>query len=227
LKSAAVEVIDAMRELQSESDRWRLAEALHTLIPAGSTGFDELVDAAAKQNVGAGLSATTLRLYRDTATRWPAVKRVPNLSFSAHREAMVMPSIDDAAKMLRQLSAQLGAQQVTVSAVRQAITASQGGKRKAAAQPGAAGTTARSKVAVIADLMKGGPELIAAIHGQLPAAELDQLHAGVSKVLAHVERLRAKAAKKQAPAKASPAPQSSRKPVQAAARKRAGDLRGL
>jgi hypothetical protein len=233
--SALTQVIDAMREVQTESDRWRLAEALHAVLPTGSTGFERIEDEAAKRGVAA-LSATTLRLYRDTAARWPKGKRVDRLSFSSHREAMVLPTIDDAREMLVALSDQLGPSKVTVSAVRRAIAAQTGNGKVPAAAPGA-NVTGRRVVQLDAlhDLKNGGPQLIAAITNETPADDLDRLQAGLSKVLAHVERHRARVAKSAAKAKAKTTTTTTTKTKTdnatgakpAARRAKAGDLRGL
>src|SRR5262252_625828 len=115
------EVIDAMRSIQTEGDRWHLAESLVALIPTGASGFDKIIDKATQEGVAGSLSANTLRLYRDTASRWSEDQRVPNVSFSAHREAMVLPTIPQAAKMLNDLAKNVGPSKVTVAAVRKAV----------------------------------------------------------------------------------------------------------
>jgi hypothetical protein len=98
------DVIDAMRSIQTEGERWHLAEELATVIPKGdgegTVTFATIIDQATSEGVAGKLSVTTLRLYRDTAKRWPKSKRVPNVSFSAHRTAMTLP-IDGAAKSFR------------------------------------------------------------------------------------------------------------------------------
>jgi hypothetical protein len=240
---STTEVIDAMRSIQNESDRWRLAEALAAQIPAGSATdeFKQIVDDATAAGVVGGLSVTTLRLYRDTANRWPADKRIPNVSFSAHREAMPLENVDAAAKILSDLVKTFGADKVTVAAVRRAVAVAK--NRPLPVAKTAEATTAakvdRTTAQVLADIAAGAPQLIASIDG---SADLDRLHAGLNKALAHVEKLRTKAAQKakrpaaKAPAR-KPAPKTTtarrtstatktaaRKP---AARKPAGDLRGL
>lgn len=224
------EVIEAMRSIQSESDRWHLAESLRQMIPSGLTGFSDIIDAATAEGVAGSLSANTLRLYRDAAARWPADKRVPNVSFSAHREAMVLPSIDEAARVLAQLAKQLGAAKVTVAEVRKAVAVKQGKVTKAAA----AASSSTSKGAtttqanVLADLMAGAPTLIASITATTSPTELDKLHAGLTKTIGHVERLRAKAARKAtAAAKKAPAAKASVRKSTPRGRKSTGDLRGL
>jgi uncharacterized protein (DUF1778 family) len=218
------DVIEAMRSIHTESDRWRLAEALCQEVPAGSQGFAEIIDEAKTAGVLGALKLQTLRLYRDTAVRWPADQRVPNVSFSAHREAMVMQ--DKAAKMLTDLARSLGADKVTVASVRQAVAVQRG----TAAKTPAAKTAPKSPTFdVLADIMNGAHNIVAAIdQATLTDQELDRLHAGLSAALSHVEKLRAKAARKaQMAAKkaTSPAPAAPRK--RAATTKARGDLRGL
>lgn len=222
-----------MRSVQSEDDRWHLAEALHALIKTGTNGFDKVLDAANAKGVSGGLSATTLRLYRDTAARWPSAARVPGVSFSAHREAMVMiaptGSTTKAEKLLKDL-AKNGADKVTVKSVRQAAAIQSG---KAARTPKSAGKTAPKGFDVLADLENGARQVLDAINAiGTDTARLDKVHAGVTKALARIEQLRAKAAraKKAAPVKVTTPP--AQKPTVAngkgksAASKR-GDLRDL
>lgn len=221
-------VIDKMRDIQTEGDRWELAEALKGMIPQGSNGFSEIIDKATSEGVVGNLSANTLRLYRDTATRWPSTKRVANVSFSAHREAMALPTIDSAAKMLGDLAKTQGASKVTVASVRKAV-AIKNGRQPTAAQ--AAGTTTHAKnLDVIRDLTSGGSELIKAIGAESDTDKLDKMHAGLNKVIAHVERLRAKAARASAK-KATPEKKATNgaKPStpKATAKKSAGDMRDL
>lgn len=224
------DVIDAMRSIQSEGDRWRLSDILLAEIPTGSAGFAEIIDAATAAGVAGNLSADTLRLYRDTANRWPEDKRVAGVSFSAHREVMVLDSIAQRTKMLNDLSKNLGAGKVTVAAVRKAIAVQSGKAPAAPASPN--GPKAPGKVDALADALAGCPALIAATTAE---TDLDKLHAGLSKALAHVDRLRAKANQKAA-AKARTAAKTVSKngaePAPATPRKRAprkvqGDLRGL
>ncbi len=230
-------VIDAMRSIQTEGDRWRLAEALATEIPTGNDGFAEIIDQATAAEVVGTLSATTLRLYRDTANRWPTDKRVANVSFSAHREVMVLDSMAQRTRMLNDLSKNLGPAKVTVAAVRKAVAVSQG---KAPAAPASAnGSASKATLDVLADVIAGSPALIKAISSTTSADDLDKLHAGLNKALAHVDRLRAKAnAKATAAAKAAARPAAkvpATKPAakapaakKAPARRKAqGDLRGL
>jgi hypothetical protein len=232
-------VLDAMRSIQSESDRWRLAEALVAVVPKGTLGFNEIMDRATKEGVAGKLSVNTLRLYRDAAVRWPSDKRVEAVSFSAHREAMVMEDIRSASKLLKDLAHQLGADKVTVAQVRKAIAVKQGKPvpgSKANSTPASAAVGNYGEV--VADLRSGGAKLIAAVPAD---GDLDAIHAGLTKVIAHVEKMRAaaarkaaSAAKKQAGSKA-PAKSPSDIGKQAAAQKRTssrtaakrGDMRGL
>lgn len=227
------DVIDAMRSIQSEDDRWKLAEALHQQVPTGVKGFQEIIDAATAAGVAGNLKVNTLRLYRDTAVRWPSDKRVANVSFSAHREAMVLPTIDAAAKMLGNLAANNGAAHVTVASVRKAIAVQQGKPLPATGTGTGTGKVTAKTVDVLADVKAGAPTLIAAITPATTVPDLDSIHAGLSKAIAHVERLRAKAARKATATSktaATPATASTSKAQPApkgAPKKPQGDLRGL
>lgn len=234
-KARIADVIDALRDVHTESDRWHLAEALRVLIPSGTNGFDKVIDEATQKGVAGKLSATTLRLYRDTAARWPVKSRVAGVSFSAHREAMVMIAADGtttkAERLLQDASkAAGGPDKVTVAQVRRAAALKQG--KPAPASRGTATSTVTTKgMDVLNDLENGAPQLLAALAG-VDTSKLDKLHNGLSKALARVEQLRAKAqrAKSSAKAPAKPAPakpaaqNGKRKP---AAAKRTGDLRDL
>ena len=221
------DVLDAMSSVHDEQDRWRLAESLVAAVPTGSERFGQIVDDAKAAGIPARFTANTLRLYRDTAVRWPEAKRVQHVTFSAHREAMVVGDVDEAKALLEGMVKTTGASAVTVSAVRKAIAAHQGKAPKTA--------KAKAEHVSLADLLQGGDKLIALIRAAAPGydtASMDRLHGGLSRTLAEVEKLRAKkskaaARKGQAPApstarKAAPAP-STRKPRKAAA----GDLRNL
>lgn len=235
------EVIDAMRSIQTESERWTLAEALRALVPTGVAGFSEVVDKATAEGVAGNLSANTLRLYRDTATRWPADKRVADVSFSAHREAMVLPSITEAQRTLTALAKQLGAGKVTVASVRKAVAVKQGkpvpgtpAGGKGNGGGGKAGSSGPTESQALADLKSGGKLLIEMIGQDTSEGDLDKLQAGLTKVIAHVERLRAKAARKQAAASKAAAKKgvaNARAAVKKSStprtRKAQGDLRGL
>ena len=229
---AVHDVIDAMRSIQSESDRWHLADALARQIPngtkEGSVSFATIIDEATKEGVVGKLNATTLRLYRDSANRWPSDKRLPGVSFSAHRAAeSLQGGVDQQAKMLEDLvKKEGGAAKVTVAVVRRRIRAAQGGT-----VPTPAASTSKRAIEVLGDLMKGAPELIGAIGVNTASDELDKLHAGLTKAIAHVERLRAKAAQRATKAKAAngpaPTPITSAKKAATPQRGGAGDLRGL
>jgi hypothetical protein len=199
----ADEVIEAMRHIQTEGERWALAEALQRRIPSGSTGFADLIDKAQAEGVAGKLTATTLRLYRDTANRWPKADRVANVSFSAHREAMVLISSTGdtaaAAKMLADLVKNQGVGNVSVASVRRAIAVKQG-----KALPTKPSASASAGIDVVKDLKKGGASIISSIPATTTPADLEAINAGLLKVIGHVERLRAKAARNAAKAKAAP-----------------------
>lgn len=188
-------VLDAMASIQSEDDRWHLAEELHRLIRSGTQGFDAIIDEANKEGVAGGLSATTLRLYRDTAARWPKSHRVPGVSFSAHREAMVMIAKDGntakAEKLLKDVTKAHGTSGVTVARVRAAAAAAQGKVPKSSK----AKTTAKG-FDVLTDLENGGSQLIAALSAiQSDNVKLDKVHVSLSKALQRVEQYRSKLAR--------------------------------
>lgn len=231
------DVIEAMRSVQTESDRWRLAEALMAAIPSGgASDFAAIVDEAKDAGVLGGLSQKTLQLYRDAAKRWPADKRVPNVSFSAHRETMALEGdIAGRIKLLTTLvKSSGGADKVTVATVRKAVAVANGKTPKDAAAPAdkAEVEATRTTAAVLADIMAGAPQLLSAINGHTTRDDLDKLHKGFAKALTHVERLQAKqaaAAKRLATRKpAAKAPAAKKAPARKpAARKPQGDLRGL
>jgi hypothetical protein len=220
-------VIDAMRELHDEHDRWYLSEVLFEQIPAGLAGFSQILDKAKTEGVAGSLSVNTLRLYRDTASRWPADKRVKGITFSAHREAMNLGDVTAANKMLRDLARQGGTGNVTVKRVREAVAVAQ---NKPVRQPSTTANAKTKALDVLNDLEAGAPLLIAAIGPATDDAALDKLHQGLTKAIAHVERLRAKAARKAAAAK-KPAPATAKataaKKAASSTKKGAGDLRGL
>jgi hypothetical protein len=216
----APDVIEAMRSLQTEGDAWRLAEALLARVPVGdNSGFDEIMDEAAAANVLGKLSKKTLMLYRDAANRWPADKRIANVSFSAHREALVLENINESVRLLEQLVKANGAAGVTVQSVRKAIAVKRGTVK--AAPAGAAATAPKAAVDMLADLRTGAKALIGAIGADTEDDELVKLHAGLTKTLAHVERLQAKAARKAATAaKRATTPWAPRTPSGAAPAKK-------
>jgi hypothetical protein len=218
-KAKLSSVIDAMREVQSESDRWALAESLRVLIPTGTKpqAFQAVIDEATQAGVAGKLKVNTLRLYRDTAARWPVKSRVAGVSFSAHREAMVMIAADgNTSKAERLLNdavkAANGADKVTVAQVRKAAALKQGRTTPAQQRGSATPTTTTKGMDVLNDLENGAPQLLAAL-ASVDTSKLDKLHNGLSKALARVEQLRAKAQRAKSSAKA---PAAKREPAPAA-----------
>ena len=224
--SALADVIEAMRSIQNESDRWKLAEALRKEYPSGLSGFKELIDDAASAGIE-GYSINTLRLYRDCAARWPEAKRVEGVSFTAHRIALGLDNVDEAQKVLQGLAKNLGPSKVTVQSVRKAILTKQG----KAPKPSKGSVPAPKQPAafdVTSDIASGATKLIAAIPSSTEPEVLDKLHAGLTKAIGHVERLKAKAARKAATAKKAPAAAPKKAaPKKATTSKAQGDLRGL
>ncbi len=232
---AADPIIEALRELQTESDRWNLAERLFDRIPTGLNGFDVIVDAATAAGVAGKLKPNTLRLYRDTAARWPKADRIPNVSFSAHREAMVADGgTTGAVKVLTGLvKSEGGPDRVTVASVRRQIAVQKG------KVPASAKAKNPTSIDVVKDLIDGAPKLIASIDSGVDVLDLDAIHKGLTKAITHVEKLRSRAAAKAAKAKAAKAPVATNKPKatangstttpakKAPAAKAAGDLRNL
>jgi hypothetical protein len=196
-KAATTDVIDAMRSIQTEDDLWTLADRLYAALPEGQTGFAAIIQEAADAGVDAGLSGNTLRAYRDTGRKWPVSRRIPNVSFSAHREAEKLIAKDGPVKPahdhLQSLVKQNGAAKVTVSMVRQSVKAAQG--KTPAGKAANVKKTAAKTVSVLDDLRKGAPELIAAM--TTATADLDRIRKGLDKAALHVDRLVAKNAKQQ------------------------------
>jgi len=232
------DVIDAMRSINSEEDRWSLADALLVTNPPGTNDFDQVVEKAMAAGVLGNLSANTLRLYRDSAKNWPKAKRIAGVSFSAHREVEKLPTIDAGVKLLEAVVKTVGgADKVTVAAVRKAVAIQQGKPAPTTPAARAAASAAATTLAdVLTDIRSGGQKLIQSIPGTTPSNELDELHSGLSKVLAHVEKLRAKASQKASAAKkgSGPAVAAPAAPVATPAAKAdgeaevvAGDLRDL
>lgn len=228
-------VIEAMRSIQTESDHWKLADRLLRVAPQGNNKpFADIIERAAAAGVrGQKMTRTTLRIYRDTAAYWPESKRVPNISFTAHRAAKVgIGSATEAASVLKGLSRQLGPENVTVAEVKKAIAAKTGAKMPAK-KKGAKNTTTNMG-RVLEDLKAGGSQMIAAIGTQQDTADLDALKVGLEKVQYHVQRQLTKASTKKGAVKAAPAPvkQASKtaSPTKKAATgngRTAGDIRGL
>jgi hypothetical protein len=234
------EVLDVMRSITSESDLWRLSDVLLAKVPNGTKGLQEIVDRASTEGVLGSLSMNTLRAYRTTAAVWAPDKRVPKVSFSAHREAeRLNGGITAQRKLLLDVAkAAGGTDKVTVARVRDAVRAKSGKAAPAKrARPGAADpttTTATGPLSVagsaLADLKDGGKLLIAAVTADSPVGkDLDALHNGTSKVLAHIEGLRMKQARaakqpERAAASAKQAPKVVKQVAPAAKRNR---LKGL
>jgi hypothetical protein len=212
------DVIDAMRSINSEADRWHLADALLVTNPSGTNDFATIVEKATAAGVLGQLSANTLRLYRDTASHWPVSRRIVGVSFSAHREVEKLHTIDAAVKMLENcVKAAGGPDKVTIKAVRQAVAISQG-KAVTPAPAAAPVAASQSVMDALDDLRQGGKKLIQSIPRTTPSSQLDEYHAGLSKVLAHVEALRSKASQKAAAAKKGASPAAPAAPAPAPAK---------
>lgn len=235
-------VVEALRDVHDEATLWHLSDELAKIAPSGVAAVQSVYDEAQRRGIPSK-SVNTLRLYRDVAIRFPASERVPLVSFSAHREAIAIGDVTQAKKVLTELAAKHGPGGVTVTTVKRAIGAQTG--KVSASSNGAPKAAKATYEDVAVDLSKGGSKFIGqldamvAVHG----VTLDNLHAGLSKVLAEVENRRAKAARKAArakrptpaaKAKAAPKPSSSGKaasngktPSKPSANGKAGDLRGL
>jgi hypothetical protein len=215
-------VIDKIRNLHDEHDRWLLAEELCKQIPKGGVGFSAIIAKANEEGVAGKLKEKTLQLYRDTAIRWPADKRVKGVTFTAHREAMAVGDAAKASKLLTGLVKQHGASKVTSTLVRDAVRTAQG-----KAKPVKKGKANTPTFDVLADVKHGASQLIAAIGSDTDADALDKLHAGLTKAIAHVEKLRVKAARKAAPKAAAPVAKQAAKKAATSNGRRAGDMRGI
>jgi hypothetical protein len=235
-------VFTAMRHIQSETERWILADALFEAVPHGEYGLGDLLEEAKQEGVAGKLSVTTLRLYRDTANRWPVASRIPGVSFSAHREAekgIKSLGATQVAKILQDMADANGPDKVTITAVRAAIAGRQGKS-----------VTPKSPATfdAVADLKKGGGALIKTITASMSVSDLEAVSDGLAKVMVHVNDLRAKAARnarKKAPKASTPAkvipitkaPAAAPEVAPVAApgaaeapagpRRRKGDIRGL
>ena len=168
IKANMTDLLSAMSNIQDEADRWDLADRLLKVVPQGTFGFERIIDAATQANVVGQFSATTLRLYRDTARNFPSDMRVKGCSFSAHREAERMPTIPEAIKVLDDLVKTKGSpSQVTVQAVRQAVRVRTGKTPPVSQTVGkvtSAGTGASTTLnEVFMDLKAGGTKLINAV----------------------------------------------------------------
>jgi hypothetical protein len=234
-KNGMSEVIDALRSVETETERWRLADALAKKVPTGLAGFDEILDVAKQRGIRGSLKRNTLRQYRDTAVRWPVRDRLPNVSFTAHKKAQDAGTLADAKRVLEGIlkaNAKTG-DGVSVAQVTAAINAKKGKttpKGKGQGKKGGPAPVAQAKAAeIISDLVTNeGKLLIAAIPKDAPLAHLDKVIAGLKKVLGHAERLQMQAQNK---ANAGKKQSSSSTPVtsikKAPAKKAAGNLRGL
>jgi hypothetical protein len=219
--------LETMKTLESETDKWAFADALLDEVPDGQLHrFEDLRKEADEAGLNPA-SEHTLRMYRDTARRWPEDKRVEGVSFSAHRETTDPKVLRDLVKAMG------GTGKVTVKAVREAAAAAAGNTAKAA-------KAKRAGFDAISDLLnnKGG-KLIDAID---PAVhDLDTLQVGLNAVLAHVEKLRVKKTRASRKRGLQPVPSTPAAPqpkaVKAEAKEEAteapkprkprGDLRGL
>ena len=243
-------VCDAIRDVHDEQSLWHLSDELVKVAPNGVESVQAVVDQATVRGIPVK-SVNTLRLYRDVAHRFPASKRVPLVSFSAHREAIAVGDVDQAKRVLEELVAKHGASGVTVTTVKQAIGAATG---KVPTAPKGAPKAQSSFNDIALDLSSGGKKFIAALDQmvEVKGVTLDGLHAGLTAVLTAVESKRSRAARKAASAKAkapatpvnpakSPAARKAiadarnmgkgkvtgKTPVKAAAKGKAGDLRDL
>lgn len=239
------DVCAALRDVHDEASLWALSDEIAKVAPSGVTGVEIIVDEAKRRGIPTK-SANTLRLYRDVAIRFPASERVGGVSFSAHREALggYSGDVSLAKQTLIDLSTQHGAEGVTILTVKKAVAAATG-KALPVGGAGAAKSKHQSGFAEVAnDIATNGAKRFI---GELDAIvtsgiTLDQLHAGLSKLIAEVEVRRSKAARKAArPVKAAatptgtPARHSKAAPTKArpAAKtnkvegSKAGDLRGL
>ena len=144
--------VEAMRDKRSQSDNWKIGDALVTEVPTGASrvGFERVRRAAESAGV-VPLSVSALRQYRDTAIAWPAHTRVPGVSFSAHRAAKSAP---EPSKLLEGLATLHGAGSVSVKMVERALTVGSGSV-PAAPAPAAAGAvtlTGADTVALVVEL---------------------------------------------------------------------------
>jgi hypothetical protein len=227
-------VCDALRDVHDEASLWRLSDELVVIAPKGVEAIEKVVAQAKVRGIPVR-SANTLRLYRDVAHRFPKGKRVPLVSFSAHREAIAVGDTDKAQAILIDLAKRHGEEGVSVTTVKDAVRASLGKTTSTTPKASKASTTYAD---IAADLCLGsGKKFIAELDTivLLPKVSLDGLHAGLTTVLTAIEAKRAKAARKApktAPAKAAARPAPARRtpakaaPAKAAAGKQ-GDLRGL
>jgi hypothetical protein len=219
-------VLERMRDLHDEADRWKLADELLRQIPSGGAGFAEIIAKASEQGVAGNLKEKSLQLYRDTATHWPTDQRVKGVTFTAHREAKVVGDTKTAHKLLTSLVKQHGVENVSVTRVRDAVRTAKGAPARRSSSRGSANKVPAFDV--LADVKDGASQLIASIGSDTDADSLDKLHAGLTKAIGHVERLRVKAARKASAANKASAPVAKQAAKKATSDgRKAGDMRGL
>jgi len=231
-------VCDALRDVHDEASLWTLSDELVNVAPKGVEAIEKVVAQAKVRGIPTK-SANTLRLYRDVAHRFPRGKRVPLVSFSAHREAIAIGDTDQAHDLLVDLAKRHGAEGVSVTTVKDAVQKATG-KTPTTTPKAAKATTTYADIAT--DLcLSSGKKFIAEVDAivLLPKVSLDGLHAGLTAVLTAIEAKRAKAARAAAkkaaagPTTAKPVgkPAARRRPstapATAAAGKGKGDLRDL
>lgn len=210
---AMTDVIDAMRNFQSQGDIWKLADALAKKVPSGDQGLEEIMDTARGENVLGKLTLSTIRQYRDASHRWPKANRIDGLSFTAHREVMNAKdakdqklSDDEKIRLLEGLIKKAGGpDKVRTIDVRDAVR-SKAKKptsvQRAATKAVAAGVTNQSAQPfdVLADIKRGAVQLIAAIGKDTSESDLNKILKGLQKASEHTADLKAKAAGKRAAA---------------------------
>lgn len=210
--------IDAMRDISSEQAKWDLGDAIVAAIPDGSADsmWAELAQQADDAGVRGRMSGHTLRTYRDTASRWDKVDRIPGVSYSAHREVAHIKEPQRTQILRDAIADPQGANgqpaRVTVRAVRARVAGATSGKKA-----GPVTTATRTPAVIItADLATNNGGILAqeiASQAKADTVDLDALKAGIESVLTAVEKHIAtrntKAAKKSAPAAPAPAPAPS------------------
>lgn len=208
---------------------WHLADALLAEVPANATNklFDQVATAVRDAGLKP-LGISAMRQYRDTAWHWNGAKytRIPGVSFTCHRLALASANPEG---LLRSLAAQHGAENVTVSMVREAVAIEHG--RTVVKQP-KAGTVTNPAPTVqttptvagswldLLVLLTNGPKGDRDEAVRTPEVDMDLLHIAVDGLFQAVtaerdSRNKAKAPRKvtsvkarapKAPAKAKPAP---------------------
>jgi hypothetical protein len=231
-------VCDALRDVHDEASLWTLSDELVKVAPKGVEAVEKVVAQAKVRGIPTK-SANTLRLYRDVAHRFPRGKRVPLVSFSAHREAIAIGDTDQAHDLLVDLAKRHGAEGVSVTTVKDAVQKATG-KTPTTTPKAAKASTTYADIAT--DLcVNSGKKFIAEVDTivLLPKVSLDGLHAGLTAVLTAIEAKRAKAARAAAKKAAGPTtakpvgkpatrrPSTSPAKAAATAGKGKGDLRDL